>query len=165
MIARCFIALVVAAGVLLPAAVASAHARFLGSDPEPAAKLDAAPTSLQISYSEPPVSARQVTVEDGCGNDVVTGAEVEDKAIVADLAEGQPGKWRVASRVISAVDGHPTEKTFSFSVAGKADCSDTGSGPAPREESESGSPLPIVLAVVGATALVAAGALVVRKRS
>ena len=165
MIARSLIGRLVAAGILFPAAPASAHAQFLESEPAPGARVDAAPDALTISFSEPPVSARDFTVEDGCGIDVVTSADVEDKDIVAELTSGQPGKWRVSTRVVSAVDGHPTEKSFSFSVTGTADCSAADGGPSPREDSGGSSSVPILLGLAATTVLLVAGALVLRKRS
>ena len=161
---RVLLGLVVVAGVLIPAAAASAHAQFLEADPRPGAKLSAAPDELRISYSEPPISARQVSVEDGCGNDVVGSADVEEKDVVADLAPGQPGKWKVTSRVVSAVDGHPTEKDFSFSVSGNADCEDADAAPPPTDDGGSSS-MPIVLVLGGATIVLVAGAFFLRKRS
>ena len=165
MIARLLIGVLVAAGVLSPAAPAFAHAQFLESEPAPGARVDAAPDSLTISFSEPPVSARELTVEDGCGIDVVASAEVEDKDVVAELSSGQPGKWKVTSRVVSAVDGHPTNKAFSFSVAGTADCSRTDAAPPPREDADGGSSLAIVLGLGAATLILVAGAFVLRNRS
>ena len=162
---RTFVTLLVAAGVLYPAAIAHGHAQFLDSDPATGAKLDEAPTSIRLEYSEPPVSADNVVVKDGCGVDVVTAAEVEEKAITADVPEGQPGKWKVSFRVISAVDGHPNNDSFSFTVAGKADCTkETGAAP-PREDDGGDSGLPILLALGGATVVIVLGALLLRKRS
>ena len=157
--------LVLAAGILFPAASASAHAQFLGSDPKPGARLDAAPTSMTIDFSEPPISGDNLVVEDGCGNDVVTRADVEEKSLVAELAGGQPGKWKVSLRVVSAVDGHPTEKSFSFTVQGEADCTKETGAPPPREKGDSGSSAPIVIGLGVATVVVVGAALVLRKRS
>jgi len=104
-------------------------------------------------------------VEDGCGTDVVTTAEVNEKRAVAELASGEPGRWRVDYRVVSAVDGHPTDDRFSFRVAGKPDCSDPDAAPPPRKDAEDGSATAIIVGLGGATVLLVGVALVLRRRS
>jgi len=155
----------VAAGVLLSAATASAHAEFLDSEPKGGAKLDQAPTRVVIDFSEPPVSAREVVVQDGCRNDVVASAEVEDKQAVAELADGEPGRWRVIYRVVSAVDGHPTDGGFSFRVVDSPDCSATDATPPPREERDGGGGSTIIIGIGAATVLLVGAALVLRRQS
>jgi methionine-rich copper-binding protein CopC len=163
---RILIGLAVVAGTLFPAATAGAHAQLIDSTPKEGAKLDAVPDSIRLEFSEPPISGDDLVVEDGCGNDVVTSAEANQtkKEIVATLSGGQPGDWKVSSRVVSTADGHPTKDGFEFSVAGEADCNAPKAAP-PREQDEGSSTLPLLLGLVGVTALVAVGALVVRKRS
>ena len=161
---RCVFGLVLVAGVLFPATSASAHAQFLGSDPKPGATLDAAPSSMTIDFSEPPISGDDLVVEDGCGNDMVTKADVDEKALVAELADGQPGKWKVSVRVVSAVDGHPTEKSFSFTVEGEADCTKETGAPPPREKDDSSSNVPLLTGLVVVTLLIVGVAFELRRR-
>lgn len=155
----------VAVGILVPAAAASAHARFLRSEPKIEAQLKKAPESVTIDFSEPPVSAKKVVVEDGCGTDVITSADVDDKQVVAELGEGQPGRWTVRFRVVSAVDGHPTKDEFAFTVAGERDCRQGDAGAPPPDEGDDSSSFPIIIALAAATVLVVAAALLVRKRT
>jgi methionine-rich copper-binding protein CopC len=162
---RILIGLVVVAGTLFPAAPAGAHAALINSAPKDGAKIDAVPETIRLEFSEPPINADDLVVADGCGNDVVASADAiqTKKEIVATLSGGQPGDWKVSSRVVSAVDGHPTEDSFEFTVAGEADCTAPGAAP-PREQDEGSSTLPLLLGLVGVTALVVVGALVVRRR-
>ena len=163
---KAVIGVLLAAGILFPAASAHAHAQFLGSDPKPGASVKEVPSSMALDFSEPPVSGDNVVVEDGCGTDVVTAATVDEKRIDVSLGEGQPGKWKVALRVISAVDGHPTEKSFSFKVAGEADCTKGSAAPdpAPRGEEDSGSSMPVVAGLVVLTLLAVGAAFELRRR-
>ena len=154
----------VVAGVLFPATTALAHSALKGSEPKADARLDAAPSTLRLEFSEPPISADNLVVEDGCGNDVVTSADVDNGDIVAELAEGQPGKWKVSSRVVSVVDGHETKDGFRFTVEGETDCT-AATAPPERERDEEGSALPLLLALGGGTALLVVIAYVLRRSS
>ena len=164
MIPRLLIAITIVAGVLTPATIARAHSQLIGSNPEANETVAQAPSRIKVDYSEPPISADDLVVEDGCGVDVVTSAEVEGKDIVAELSEGQPGQWQVSSRVISGVDGHETTDGFRFSVRGTADCAAATQGPG-REREEGDSPLPLILVLAGATAIVVTGAFFLRRSS
>lgn len=165
MIRHAFVCVVVAAGVLFPAATAAAHSKLIDSDPKASATVDESPTALRVEYSEPPISADNLVVEDGCGVDVVTSAKVEEKDIVAELAEGQPGTWKVRSRVISVVDGHETTDGFKFTVEGEADCAAATAPPERRSEENGGSVLPLVLALGGGTVVLVAVAFFLRRSS
>jgi methionine-rich copper-binding protein CopC len=163
---RFIVVLVVAVGTLFPAATAGAHAQLIDSTPKEGAKLDAVPDTIRLEFSEPPISGDDLVVEDGCGNDVVARAEADQakKEIVATLSGGQPGDWKVSSRVVSTVDGHPTKDGFGFTVSGEADCTATDDR-APRERDEGSSSLPLLLGLGGLTVLVILGAFFVRRRS
>ncbi|MDQ4065520.1 MAG: copper resistance protein CopC, partial [Actinomycetota bacterium] len=65
---------------------------------------------------------------DGCGDDVVTDIQRDDRTVRLALATGQPGRWRVEYRVISALDGHLVRGDFAFRVAGERDCTAAGDG-------------------------------------
>ena len=81
--------------------------------------------------------------------------EVTDRTIHANLDPGQPGTWKVRTRVVSGLDGHPTRDRWSFEVGGTRDCAALPPGAdeteEPEEEDGGG---------VGAAALLAAAAVV-----
>ena len=165
MITRVVVCVMVAGGALFPAATAHAHSALKGSDPESGARLDAAPSTMRLEFSEPPISADNLVVKDGCGDDVVASAEVDNGDIVAELAGGQPGKWKVSSRVVSVVDGHETKDGFKFTVQGEADCAAAPKPPERERDEGGGSALPLLLALGGGTALLVVLALVLRRSS
>lgn len=111
--------------VSMQAAPALAHAERIGSTPKEKAKVRSAPGSLRIQFSEPPIGDARFVVLDGCERDLVEDIEVSQMEIDATLAQGQPGRWQVETRVVSGVDGHATSDRWSFTVAGTADCSQT----------------------------------------
>ena len=165
---RILFVVMIAVGTLFPTAIAGAHAALSGSAPTEGARLAEAPESRTLGFTEPPISADNLVVEDGCKNDVVTSAEVEQKTIVAEVGSGEPGRWKVSSRVISVVDGHETTDSFTFTVRGQADCDAAAEdgGPAPREDDDDGgSVVPVVLAVGGASVVAAALAFLLRRGS
>lgn len=136
--------------------VAWAHAERLRSVPEQGTKLDKAPAELSIDFTEPPTGDANLVVMDGCETDVVQELQVQDTSVSASLAEGQPGTWVVRSTVVSGVDGHQTNDSWSFTVKGSKDCS------APSEatdqardegDSEDESSLPVVPVAIGAVAV------------
>ena len=175
MIRSAAVGLLVAAGILLPAATAAAHSELIGSDPKDGTTVAQPPTTLRVQYSEPPVSADQLEVQDGCRDDVVASADVEGNDIVAELAAGQPGKWKVSSSVVSGVDGHKTDDGFTFTVRGRPDCGGGGGGtkttepdPPPaagEDDSEGSSAVPLLLALGGGTLLLVLIALFLRRSS
>jgi hypothetical protein len=72
-------------------------------------------------------------VRDGCDQVVSSAFNVDDRTISADLNEGQPGTWMVRFDFISSVDGHRYNRSYSFKVDGKSDCSE------PEETDEGGA--------------------------
>ena len=134
----------------------SAHAERTESRPAPRSQESVAPTEIKISFTEPPTADSQVSVLDGCGNDVVSDVSSAGTAMTISLAEGQPGQWKVETSVISGLDGHPTRDSWRFAVEGEPDCSvaapepDEGDGEDP-EPSGGGFP---ILVVVGGAALI-----------
>lgn len=135
---------------------ARAHAERIASKPEANAELSKAPSSLSIDFTEPPTGDANLVVMDGCENDVVDEITVENMSVSASLVEGQPGKWVVRSTVVSGVDGHETKDSWSFSVEGQKDCSQTSDEPTSAEggEDDDGSSFPIVPFAVGTLAVV-----------
>ena len=100
------------------APAASAHDAFVGSTPKAGSTLTTAPTSVTVSFEEPPLAAGlavAVTAPDTTlvtsGDPVLTGTDV-----VSPLAPlTQAGVYTVAWRVV-ADDGHPVTGTFSFTL-------------------------------------------------
>ena len=141
---------------VLLAGQAAAHAERVGSQPQPGTRAQDAPSSLTIEFSEPPTGDAVLEVLDGCGNDVVGELQVQNMEISADLSEGQPGRWEVASTVVSGVDGHQTKDSWSFTVAGSKDCS--VAAPADEEgvsdgEDDDSSSFPLVPVALGGLAV------------
>ena len=158
-----FICLSVVALLAAPAP-AFGHAALSGSTPKDGARLDASPEAVTVNYAEPPTNNSVFTVTDGCGDDVTGDVTILNNTIEATVDEGQPGRWAIKWRVISAVDGHPTNEGIKFKVAGEADCSqaapDTGDGPVP----EPATSIPLVPIAI-ATVVILAVAVVIRLRS
>ena len=157
---RAFLSLLVISCVLLFPAIAHAHAAYQSSDPEPRARLDEAPASVTVAYSEPPTTDSNFSVTDGCGRGVAGDIEVLNKTIEATVGDAQPGRWTVEWAVLSAVDGHTTRDRFTFTVAGEADCSAATADDEPTDEDPEpgGAGTSLVPYVLGAVLLVAIAA-------
>lgn len=154
--------------VLAWAAPAAAHAERSSSRPEEGVTVARAPGALSITFTEPPTGDAVVEVADGCGRDVVSDVEVQNFAITASLADGQPGKWTVRTNVISGVDGHNTRDRWTFGVRGEADCSapqtDAPDAAAGDDDDEGGGSAVPLLAIGAATVALIAIGLVLRGR-
>ena len=156
--------------VLLQASPALSHAERAASTPKEGATVAAPPEVLRVTFTEPPTGDASVTVLDECGRDVVSDIEVQNFEITATLSGGQPGKWRVETNVISAVDGHNTRDRWLFDVRGEADCSaeesDAPDAAGDDEEEDDGgsSSMPLILLGAATLVLIALG-LVIRGRS
>jgi methionine-rich copper-binding protein CopC len=165
---------------LLVATPASAHNALAGSTPAAGSTLTTAPTSVTLTFEEPPLSSGMavvVTAPDKSrvspDSPVLTGSDV-----VTPLAPlTASGTYSVAWRVV-ADDGHPVTGTFTFtldlgaatSVSPSATASATSSavGTVATTTDGSSSSTPVGWIVAGAVALavlVGAVALVSRRRS
>jgi methionine-rich copper-binding protein CopC len=105
----------------LGATAALAHGDTVKTDPKKNASI-AMPSMVSVTLSEAPVPQSQLRVIDGCGRNVTGNVTVKGDTLQASIDDGQPGKWKAAYQVVSAVDGHPTEDDWSFTVQGTADC-------------------------------------------
>jgi methionine-rich copper-binding protein CopC len=154
--------------VLLQASPALSHAERAASTPKEGARVATPPEELRVTFTEPPTGDASVTVLDECGRDVVSDIEVQNFEITATLSGGQPGRWRVETNVISAVDGHNTRDRWLFDVRGAADCSaeesDAPDAGGDDEEEEGSSSMPLILLGAATLVLIALG-LVIRGRS
>jgi copper resistance protein C len=133
------IALVVAVSAVLVAVLGSAaegHGKKVKTEPDRDDKLSSAPNEVSITLTEEPTDQAVVVVRDGCGEDVLESLSIEGKTMTGSLSDdARPGQFRVEWRVISAVDGHPTDGGFGFHVAGKGKCKGPAGGP-DQESSE-----------------------------
>ncbi len=146
---------------------AAAHGDIQGTDPEELATVRRAPQSVAITFTEAPTAQAILNVRDGCRRDVTQGIEVVDATATARVAVGQPGRWRVSYRVVSALDGHESKGFYTFTVAGRKDCTPDdpaatdapgeadGRGAAtPEREDVTGSSPPVVPIAFGALAVI-----------
>jgi copper transport protein len=102
-------------GVLTPV-VASAHAGFVSSSPEPGATLGSAPGQVTLTFSEPlnmKLSRATVAMPDGRS---VEGRATRGDRIVVDLTTNQTGVYEVSWTTVSLVDGHTLTGSFRFGV-------------------------------------------------
>jgi len=121
-VARAGALLVAGCALVVPiglAPAASAHDAFTGSTPKSGSTLTTAPTSVTVSFEEPPLAAGlavAVTAPDktlvSSGDPVLTGSDVT----VALSPLTASGAYTVAWRVV-ADDGHPVTGTFGFTLS------------------------------------------------
>lgn len=169
-------------GFMAVMAPAGAHGDIESTFPERGASIKKPTDHVMINFTEAPTDNASVRVVDGCGTDLVDEVYVTDRTLHVLLDDGQPGRWEVTYRVISAEDGHKTNGTFPFRVRGSADCSSDGdngndtdadtetiapgddgddqAAPDTNPTSDSGGSLPLVAIFVGGLALIGIAALV-----
>ena len=166
----------VVVGALVPTA-ALAHGDLRATDPEDGARVKKPPKEITVSLTEAPTDGAVARATDGCKKRVPSAVSGDGDAIVLTVEGGEPGKWKVAYRAVSSVDGHQTKGRFDFTVAGSKDCSpdpaetddiDTDESPGtlanPEPSDEGGSPTWLWW-VIGGTVVLGAVAFVVRKAS
>ena len=119
-----------------PAPTASAHAGLIGTTPEGGSSLDAEPTELTFSFSEPVGNAAVVLAAPDGSAVTVSDVRAVDATVTAKVGQaGQKGTYSASYRVVSA-DGHPIEGTISYEVTtGK----EVTPAPPPNETSDEGS--------------------------
>ncbi|HEV7721761.1 MAG TPA: copper resistance protein CopC, partial [Iamia sp.] len=112
-------ALLVGAG---PAAPASAHAELVSTTPGDGARLGAAPSRVEITFSEDvSTTLGAVRVLDRSGDRVDRGGvEAGGGVVTVDLEDLDDGAYIVAWRVVSA-DSHPIHGSFTFTVGDGAE--------------------------------------------
>jgi methionine-rich copper-binding protein CopC len=112
------ILLTLAAGVGL-AGPAAAHNVLTSSDPTDGSTLQAAPTTVRLTFDQPVQDFEPVvTVIGPDGNRYESGAPVVDSTVVTAGVNALPvaGAYSIAYRVVSA-DGHPVEGEIKFQLA------------------------------------------------
>lgn len=151
--------------LVVPAGPAAAHGDVQATDPEELSRVRRAPRSVAVTFTEAPTAQAVLKVRDGCRRDVTQGIDVTDATATARVAVGQPGRWRVSYRVISALDGHESKGSYTFTVAGRRDCTpdepqatetpddDPEAVATPAGDDVSGSSAPVVPIAFGALAV------------
>lgn len=103
--------------VLASAAPALAHAAYESSDPDDGSSVSSPPSRVIADFTEPLTEGSTLAVYDPCGQQV----DNRDSLVASDrLTVTMSGRYRgvYSARfdVVSAVDGHPTNGTFTFAV-------------------------------------------------
>lgn len=105
------------------AGVALAHAQYASSNPASNATLQAAPTSITVTYTEE-LASIQIAVTGPHGSDVTTSKAAIDLAhrtnASVGVANDGPGVYTVVWHNVSGDDGDPNDGAFSYTVAGTA---------------------------------------------
>ncbi|MFN2588723.1 MAG: copper resistance protein CopC [Actinomycetota bacterium] len=154
-----------ACAVAALAGPAAAHGDIQATDPDRLARVRRPPRSVAVTFTEAPTAQAVLKVRDGCRRDVTQGVDVADATATARVAVGQPGRWRVSYRVISALDGHESRGLYTFTVAGRRDCTpdeppatgapdDAAAAPTPEGEDPAGAGAPVIPIALGAIAVV-----------
>ncbi len=112
------VSLVAVVGLVAVGTAAAAHDVLIDSDPADGAVLDESPTSVVLTFNNPPLEVGSaISVVDADGATVAEGTgRVEGNDVVLDLDGVLPAgdlevRWRVASS-----DGHPIEGTIPFTL-------------------------------------------------
>jgi len=112
------IVLAIAAGVVMPATAATAHTEVVSTLPSAGAVLDAAPTSVAITFNEALLAASvEASILDSSGALITSVTpEVDGTVVTIPCPAGlAAGGYEVAYRVASG-DGHPVTGSVAFSV-------------------------------------------------
>ncbi|APX00448.1 copper resistance CopC family protein [Arthrobacter sp. QXT-31] len=180
------LALAAAAGFgLLSAAPAFAHDAVQSTAPAENATVTAAPGTVSLTMSEPPMNSEElnlsiITVTDATGKALSNGkVAVSGATISTKIDKGSNGPYKVVWRTVSS-DGHPIQGSYSFTVqdpsaartkpGGSAAATSTATVPpaaaTPAAEQNPGadSGAATIAVTVGAAALLLAGFLVMRMR-
>lgn len=156
--------------VLSPAGAAQAHGDIREASPEVGTRVSEPPQEVVIVLAEPAAEGSTVVVTDGCGQEVSGSLAIRRDVVEASIERGEPGRWKVSLRSISAADGHLVKETFSFKVSGRRDCSqddgavpdegtdispDTSSRPPIENPDSGGTSFPVIPFALGTVAVLA----------
>ena len=113
-----FVGMLAMLAVLMPDA-AQAHTVLVGSSPESGARLERAPSAVQLEFNEP-VSVVALRVLNSAGANIAGPPRMEGGSVQAPLSIPQAGLGRyiVSYRVLSE-DSHPVAASFEFTVGGE----------------------------------------------
>ncbi|WP_232679214.1 copper resistance CopC family protein [Nocardioides sp. R-C-SC26] len=106
---------------------AAAHAALVSSTPEAGARLDAAPSTVTLSFSEPMQDPAYVviTAPDGTRSDAE--ASLDTTTVTQQMPANMEGTYAVAFRVVSE-DGHPVSDEWFFDVGEPSDVAPSSTG-------------------------------------
>lgn len=129
-------AFVLASAAVLPTALA--HAAYESSDPANGSSVSSPPSRITAEFTEPVTEDSRLQVFDPCGTQVDNG----DSLIAADritvtMSGDKQGTYTVNFGVISAVDAHPTNGSFTFTSTSGEFC--PGEEPVEEEPAGGGS--------------------------
>lgn len=123
---------------LLTSTTAGAHGVYTASSPKEGDRIGLIPHEVRVTLTEAPAQGSTIRVTDGCGRDVAEAVRLDGSdliGVVGGEIHPEPGRWKVAFRSISSVDGHASKDSYSFKVRGQRDCA-RAEGPT-VEETES----------------------------
>lgn len=127
--------LTILATVFAPSALA--HAAYESSDPANGASVSSPPSRITAEFTEPVTEDSRLQVFDPCGAQVDNGDSlVAADRITVTVSADKQGTYSVQFGVISAVDSHPTNGTFTFTSTGGEPC--PGEEPAEEEPAAEG---------------------------
>lgn len=161
---------------LVPVAVATlvlgletaalAHAGLTDSSPAAGTAVTKPPKEVTALLAEPADQASRLVITDGCGREVSGTPDIRRGLVETPIAGGEPGRWSVRLRSVSAVDGHVIEEAFAFRVLGKKGCAaeddispdadispDTSSRAPIVNPDQDSSSLPVIPIALGAVAV------------
>ena len=121
-------ALLLAVVVLALPSPAGAHAAYRASDPADEERVASPPASVWAEFTEPVTLDSRLEVYDSCGVRVDGGdSQVTGYRITVSMDGEHAGTHTVTFAVVSAVDGHLTQGSFTFDVTSGEPCPDAGS--------------------------------------
>src|SRR6202048_2056026 len=101
--------------------VADAHAQYASSSPPANSTLNAAPTTVTVTWTQE-LAAIQFTITGPDGSNVVQGPATinlaERHTASVAMRDAGPGQYLVLWHNVSGDDGDPNEGSFAFTVAG-----------------------------------------------
>jgi methionine-rich copper-binding protein CopC len=107
--------------LVLAAGIASAHAQYASSTPPANSTIAAAPSMVQISFTQELAQIR-ISITGPHGTDVTTGSATFDlehrQNASVPMRDDGPGAYTVLWHNVSGDDGDPNDGTFVFTVAG-----------------------------------------------
>jgi methionine-rich copper-binding protein CopC len=155
--------------VALPA-TATAHDVLEKTTPSDGTSLDRLPSTVVLTFAEPPLAiGTQVVVTGPSGNVAMGTPVIEGTDVTQALSPSAPaGDYTVTYRVTSD-DGHPVSGSFSFHATVGLDGSTATAGATVHvppdsnavEEASSSPLLTVVLTILGTVVLIAIGGFVV----
>ncbi len=153
-----------------------AHGDIRDSSPSAGTRVTRPPEEVLLILAEPAADGSSVVVTDGCEREVSGPLDIRREILTTPISVGEPGRWLVNLRSISAVDGHVIKEAFTFKVAGRKDCTpedgddepetdispDTSSRAPIENPDEEGTSFPVIPFALGTVAVIAV-ALAVRR--